>query len=247
MLESRHISLISVVVALGVLGVAAAAPLQAGAGGQIEVLIVTGGHSFDEQAFLAAFDSIGNVRYEHKRFGRGAETLLARESIDRYDVMVFYDMNNEYRSHRDAWLELLRAGQPTLFLHHALGANTDWAEYGNIVGARANFGPKPAPGVTTWKHDVEFKVHIADTAHPITRGLSDFTILDETYKNSFPVEDVHVLLTTEHESSDRVIGWTHKYEKSPIVYIQLGHGPSAYNNRHFRLLLENSIRWLARP
>jgi hypothetical protein len=152
----------------------AQAPVQAGAG-LLDLLIVTGGHSYKEQEFFSVFDSLSNVRYEHKKFGEGAERLLTKDSAGQYDVMVFYDMNNEYRSHRDAWVELLRVGQPTLFLHHALGANTDWSEYGNIVGARARFGPKPAPDVTTWKHDVEFKVRIADTSHPITQGLKDFT------------------------------------------------------------------------
>jgi type 1 glutamine amidotransferase len=88
-------------------------------------------------------------------------------------------------------------------------------------------------------------VHIADKEHPITRGLQDFDIFDETYNHFTVNTGVHVLLTVNHPDSGKVIAWTHKYKNSPIVYLQLGHGPSAYENPNFRRLLEQSLRWVA--
>ena len=37
---------------------------------------------------------------------------------------------------------------------------------------------KPA---STYKHDVDFKVHVEDPNHPVTHGIKDFAIHDETY------------------------------------------------------------------
>ncbi len=50
---------------------------------------------------------------------------------------------------------------------------------------------------------MDFQVQIADADHPITRGLKDFQIHDETYKNYDTDPAARVLLTTEHPKSDR--------------------------------------------
>jgi hypothetical protein len=91
---------------------------------------------------------------------------------------------------------------------------------------------------------VPFRVRIADPAHPITKGMSDFGIKDETYRNIYVRPDVHVLLTTDEPTNESRIGWTLRYGNSPIVYLQLGHGRDAYENPNFRRLVERSIRWV---
>jgi type 1 glutamine amidotransferase len=52
-------------------------------------------------------------------------------------------------------------------------------------------------------------------------------------------------LTTDHPTSGKVIAWAHRYKNSPVVYIQLGHGPEAYNNPNYRTLVARSIHWVA--
>jgi type 1 glutamine amidotransferase len=41
----------------------------------------------------------------------------------------------------------------------------------------------------------------------VTEGLSDFTILDETYKDLWISPKVDVLLTTDHPKSDSAVAW----------------------------------------
>ena len=213
----------------------------------LRLLIVTGGHDFEEAAFFRVFDEMNGIAWTHASFGHGAEQKLELENSGAYDVAVFYDMHQDQEPHSREWLQVLEKGKPTVFLHHALGSYVKWEDYGEIVGGRANFGRdvvKWAPH-TTFQHDVSFRVHIADRNHPITEGLQDFEILDETYNHFAVNPGVHVLLTTDHPTSETVIGWTHHYKRSPIVYLQLGHGPSAYNNPNFRTLVARSIRWAA--
>jgi uncharacterized protein len=214
---------------------------------KLRVLIVTGGHDFEANAFFKMFDEMHGTQWTHATFGNDAERLLTLENSGTYDVAVFYDMHQNHEPHYRNWLALLERGKPAVFLHHALGSYVKWDHYGEILGGRANFGQevvKWAPN-TKFQHDVTFRVHIADTSHPITKGLDDFEIFDETYKNFAVDPGVHVLLTTDHPTSERILGWTHQYKKSRIVYLQLGHGPSAYSNPSFRTLLARSIQWVA--
>jgi hypothetical protein len=87
---------------------------------------------------------------------------------------------------------------------------------------------------------------VADPNHPVTRGLSDFTILDETYGGFEVKPGSHILLTTEEPTSTRNIAWVKEYGRSRVVYIQLGHDHHAYENPNFRKLLAQAIRWVGK-
>jgi hypothetical protein len=116
-----------------------------------------------------------------------------------------------------------------------------------ILGGRASSKEKVVPGpspTSTYKHGQRFHVHIADASNPVTNGLHDFDIEDETYNHYWIDPKVHVLLTTDDATSERVIAWSHKYKRSRIVYIELGHGPSAYENMNYRTLVQQAIVWV---
>ena len=89
-------------------------------------------------------------------------------------------------------------------------------------------------------------INVADNSHPITTGIDDFEITDETYKNKLFAEDNHLLLTTDHPNNDSYIGWTRNYGRGRVCYLQLGHGPNAYGDENFRKLVSQAIRWCAR-
>lgn len=48
-----------------------------------------------------------------------------------------------------------------------------------------------------------------------------------------------------HKPGSNTVGWIKTYGNSPIAYIQGGDDPAAYENSHYRQLLENTIRWAA--
>jgi type 1 glutamine amidotransferase len=87
-------------------------------------------------------------------------------------------------------------------------------------------------------------VKVAGTKHPVTEGVRDFEIFDETYKGYYVEEGVTPLLLTEEPSSNPLIGWAKKYGNSRIVVLQSGHDVPTFENPNFRKLLKQAIEWV---
>lgn len=215
----------------------------------IRILIVTGGHDFEREPFFAMFQSFGDVTYEEVQHPQ-AHARLTPEAAKSYDVIVLYDMWQPIsEEHQEAFVKLLKQGKGLVALHHSLAGYQHWPEYRNIIGGKWHMqkwtqnGQERSP--STYQHDVQFKVRIADRKHPVTQGLQDFDIRDETYGNFEVLPKTKPLLTTDEPTSNRVIAWTHTYGRSRVVYIQLGHDRYAYENPHYRRLVHQAIRWVA--
>ena len=221
----------------------------AGGPGKIRVLLVHGGHEFETNQFFAMFranDDITLTVVQHPK----AQEWFKPERAAAYDVLVFYDMWQEISDEAKAGLiSVLKQGKGLVALHHCLGSFQKWDEYANIIGGRYHLDNwthdgKEMPG-STYKHDVDFKVHIADRNHPVTRGLKDFAIHDETY-GGFEVKPAsHILLTTDEPTSGREIAWSGNYGGARVVYIQLGHDHQAFENPNYSRLVRQAIRWVA--
>jgi hypothetical protein len=213
------------------------------------ILIVTGGHAFDESGFYAMFQKMPGISYDHVVFGKGAEEKLNPAGAKGYDAIVFYDMHQDKEPHWKGMLELLKQGKGLVFLHHSLWSyDGTWDESSRIVGGRVSSKTQVVPGqspTSTFKDTVHLRIHVADKSDPITKGLEDFDITDETYNHYWVDPHVHVLLTTDNPASEHVIACSHRYENSRIVYIKLGHGPSAYENLNYSTLVRRAILWAA--
>ena len=49
----------------------------------------------------------------------------------------------------------------------------------------------------------------------------------------------------QHPVGSNLVGWLKSYSNSPIVYIQGGDDPTAYDSGHYQRLLKNAINWAA--
>ncbi len=207
------------------------------------ILIVTGGHDFEREAFFRMFEEMPGIDYREVIH---PEANLLYDSIlmDEFDVLLFYDMAKEIdESQKTAFIKLLEKGKGMVFLHHSLASYQAWAEFEKIIGGRyVEAGPDLE--ISTYQHDVEFTVQIAETNHPITRGLKDFVIHDEVYGNFRVLPGTQAILRTTHPESGEVIGWTNQYGNSRIVYIQMGHDHQAYENPAYRRLVRQAIDWV---
>src|SRR4029434_9707627 len=96
-----------------------------------------------------------------------------------------------------------------------------------------------------YEHDVKIPVTIVAKDHPITAALNDFTIHDEIYWGYRVHPEVTTLISTTHPKSGKPLGWCRQQGKSRVVYLQLGHGPEAFEDVNYRRLVANSIRWSA--
>ena len=217
--------------------------------GKIRVLVVTGGHEFEKEPFFKVFKDNPDITckmVEHP----DAHALLTAEAAKDWDVLVMYDFNHQISAEAQAnFVARLKDGKGLVVLHHAIAAYPAWPEYWDIVGARYYLEPTNVAGVakarSAWKHGVDFRIHIADPEHPVTRGLHDFAIHDETYKGFDVSPDCHPLLTTDEPESNHVIGWAKTYKGARVVYIESGHDHSAYENPNYQQLVRQAIQWVA--
>jgi len=219
---------------------------------QLDVLVITDQRNFNREAFFAMFDSFEHVRW-HEISHPEILDFFGSDSIRKFDALVFYDMPEEVTltvEQKQNMLKLFEEGAPALFLHHSLLSYRHWDQFPDIIGGRYyNKTPLINENGDTlqsvYQHDVHYKVNIADRSHPITRGVDDFDILDEVYKNYFVKEDVEVILTTDHPLSGRELGWVNTFGNSRVVFLINGHNETAYENPNYRRLLHNAIQWVA--
>jgi len=216
----------------------------------IRVLVVTGGHAFEQKPFFEMFGSFDGMEIREAVQPK-ADSLLVPELKTSCDVVVFYDYVQKITlEQKNAFVNLLQKGIGVLFLHHSICSYQDWDEYETIVGGRYHLKAGTKDGrafeASTYKHDVEVPVHVVDPGHPVVQGIQDFILHDEAYGKYEVLPDMHPLLETDHPESAKTIGWWHVYGKSPIVFIQLGHDHWAYEHPMFRKLVRQAIVWVSR-
>jgi type 1 glutamine amidotransferase len=170
---------------------------------------------------------------------------------------------------------LLQAGNKGLvFFHHSVAS---WAHtwpagvngtnaYSEMIGGVADWGT-PLKNVRGKDYPPSgFKIQpqritVVDKAHPITAGIEDFDLVDESYLWPVFEDSVHPLLRTNavqtaenyrpqqagHPQGSSLTAWYKAAERSPVVYIQHGHNNDAWTNPNWKRLMTNAIKWAASP
>ena len=123
-----------------------------------------------------------------------------------------------------------------------------------------------------YRHAVEHTISIQQD-HPVTEGVpASFKMTDELYLSEVFEDSVHPLLASdyaftrdnfysatkavkdgsmfdnngwEHADGSNLVGWFKHYRNSPIVYLQGGDDPKAYESPEYRQLLQNAINWVS--
>lgn len=226
------------------------APTGAFAAEKIRVLIFTGGHDFNTNEFFQVFKDNPEITFVTATHPN-AYKLLRPHAPDSFDVLVLYDMWQKIgEADKTNFVNFLKAGKGLVALHHSIANCQAWPEYRAIVGGRYFLEPTKVDGVekprSIWKHDVEVPVRVTDPNHPVTRGVKDFVIHDETYGLYDMLPGSHQLLGTDESTSARHIAWAKTYGNARVVYLQLGHDKQAYANPNFRQLVGQAIRWTAK-
>lgn len=211
----------------------------------LRVAFVTGGHPYDVPALQGALASLGGMEIIPQHMDDWA---TAGESRRRYDVVVFYHMLMEGPPEKGAWFqgnvkaaleELGSTAQGVVVLHHALLAYPQWKHWSDLVGiADRKFG---------YHVGQELKVHVADACYPVTRGMQDWDMVDETYTMAEPREQDgnRILLTVDHPRSMKAVAWTRTFGQSRVFCLQSGHDAQTFANTAFRQALARGIRWAA--
>jgi len=215
----------------------------------IRILVVIGGHDYKVEQFNQMLASLGdNITFQIAELPTAYEMFLPENRI-KYDVLVFYHMWQAITDKQAHCLsDCIKQGKPLVALHHSICAYDEWPEYINIIGGKYFHKPTMVNGkeygACSYIHDLHFKIKIVDSKHPITKGIVDFDVFDETYKDYYVETNVTPLLITDEPSSNPIVGWTKQYGKARIVTLQSGHDTPTFENPNYRRLLKQSIEWV---
>ena len=170
------------------------------------VLIVSKGHDFDHNAFLAMFDDMAGVNATLVQ-QPAAQTLLRPDNAGAYDAVLFYDMSGipgigllhdgandtgippeQYRASIEA---LLDRGTGLVLLNHATVSWPLWPLWREITGTsfmlqagELDGAPVPGSGYRGGHgpHPNPTLRLVPQCEHPVLAGLQDgFEITDEIY------------------------------------------------------------------
>ncbi len=203
----------------------------------VKLVVVTGGHGYDEPNFVKLFQSLASVQTEFKTMDQFV--ALPAEARDRYDVVLFYHMlmPTPKDKAKEALEDLGSARQGILVLHHALLAYPQWPVWTEIMGiADRKFG---------YHHDQKLHVKVVNPQHPITKGMKSWDMLDETYTMADAGQGSEILLTTDHPKSMKTIGWTRQHKNARVFCLESGHDNQTWVDANFREVLRNGILWCA--
>lgn len=202
---------------------------------KMKIAVVTGEHGFQEREFDAVFESMAGSEFVREDLLKFVED----PNRSQYEAVVFYNFHrqNPDPETAEAILGLADSGQGLVILHHAILAFPKWKEFSHICGIDdRRFGFHIGETV---------HVHVADSDHPITAGLADWDMTDETYTMKDAGEDSHVLLTVDHPKSMKTIAWVRTYRNSRVFCFESGHDSETYSVQQFRDVLARGIRWVA--
>jgi len=210
----------------------------------LTLAVITGQHAFDVPGFYALFRAMPGIDFYPQALEDWAADFGAMR--ERYDALVFYNYHQALDAPggrtwgRDIRGAVERLGQTTqgiVFLHHGIGAFQGWAVWSDLCGL--------ADRRFEYFKEQRVRVHVADPSHPITRGLGDWEIVDETYTLPPVGGDATVLLTTDHPRSTSTLAWTRRHRSARVFCYQSGHDRRVCENPGFRTILERGIRWAA--
>jgi type 1 glutamine amidotransferase len=241
----KSVAVIASVLALVCSAHAADGEKPAPANAKTNVLILVGGHGFDQTSFDAFWSGYDEI---DSRIWQGSP-YAAFDDIGQFkaDVIIMYNLSSGMtEQQRQNFLKLLERGVGLVVWHHALANCQDWPEFEKIAGARFWLQPGERNGVQVARSGTgggTVKLHIEDPNHPITKGLSDFEITDEPYNQQTFGDDIHVLVSTDHPQSDKAIAWVRQYGKARVFGFQSGHDAAVWTNDSFRRLMAQGIRW----
>jgi uncharacterized protein len=131
----------------------------------------------------------------------------------------------------------LDRGIGVLAVHAAISSLRDYDVWQDAVGGDWIVGTSGHPPIGP--------AHIAvePTAHPITAGLADFSLIDERY-TGLSVDPRVVPLASHHHAGETFpLLWTQEYGRSRIVYDALGHDTRSYESPTHRELIRRAALW----
>ena len=79
--------------------------------------------------------------------------------------------------------------------------------------------------------------------HPVTAGVSPFTIKDEHYFMAMGDQDVDIFMTTHSEHGEQPGGWSRTEGAGRVIVLTPGHNLEVWLHPAYQTLILNTLRW----
>lgn len=170
----------------------------------------------------------------------GDYAALTAEGLADVDLLVIYTTGTQrFGADVTAIREFVEGGKALVGIHNAADSFTDTEEYVQLIGAK--FRTHPA--------QLDITTEIVDSSHPITQGVTTFTVHDELYLfSAYDPARVHLLAQT-HSYDDNgpiPIAWTREPGSGRVFYLSLGHNPSTLADANWQHFFKNGVEWALR-
>lgn len=207
---------------------------------KLKAAIITEFHPVDMIEFQELFKRMDEFDCYVQSFDMFVTDEKNRE---KYDVVVYYNLSmplleDDHIIKRYLEDTLGKTKQGIVLLHHAICCYPGWSLWTELTGIEDR--------AFNYHWDQTVKYDIANTEHPITKGLRTWAMIDETYTMNEPDPSTSdILITADHPNSMKTIAWTREYKNSRVFCYESGHDDFAYNDSHFEEVLKRSMLWCA--
>ena len=219
------------------LGVIAAAGIlvAANADKKIKVMFLRGGGIHDWRNCTPILASVLEKTNDFEvTFTENLDDL--KERIKQFDIIIQYTTGMQLTKEQEKGLcDFIQNGGGYVGIHSASDSFKKADRYWEMLGGRfAGHGGG------------KFTVYIYDRDHPITKGMRDFEIQDETYSHNYHRNAQMRSLTRMNRGKERQsMSWVSSYAKGRVFYTGNGHGREAWTNPHFQRLVVRAAYWAA--
>jgi type 1 glutamine amidotransferase len=228
----RHVLGLTAATALLVAG-----SLSAQGGEKTKVLFLRGGGIHDwktsTQVLVPVFEKTGDFEITL------TENLddLNTDNLAKYNLVLFHTTSITFtqKEQAQALCDFVRNGGGWAGIHSVTDSFKNSDAYWEMVGGRfAGHGGG------------KFTVYILDKDHPITKGMEDFEIQDETYAHTYHKNScIRALLRMDKGNERQCMGWVQDYGKGRVFYSGLGHGKEAWTNPAWQRFFVRGMYWAA--
>ena len=235
--------------ALACLSIAVLGTLAQAAEKPIQVLLLAGDdvspfHDWRENSEATREVLVATGRFD-VRVCEDPAILDSAAALKAYDVLVFTHFAKSLPMLSDAakenLVQFVQGGKGFYVQHLASASYGEWEEFGKMCGRHwvmgtSGHGPRSV-----------FKCQVANTDHPITKGIKDFKIFDELYAKLQGDEEIDVLVTADSDWSEQTesMGLTPTYGKGRCVPNALGHDRKALMDPVNQKLIARGVEWAA--
>ena len=183
-----------------------------------------------EQGFV--FDWIEDARH------------WSAERMAAYPLVILTKSNHVSSADKTGWMteevesafaEYLLKGNGLLAIHSGTADYQDMPVLRNLLG-----------GVFT-HHPEQCAVTMElQTDHPLTAGVSPFTVKDEHYFMAMYASDIEVFMTSHSEHGQQPAGWRRTEGAGRVAVLTPGHNLEVWLHPSYQALLLNTLRWCGR-